>query len=73
MEQEASKIIQRLAINAPLSLKAMKALIIRELAFRDGIAHDDVDELVTAARGSQDAKEGIAARLEKRNPKFLGH
>ena len=73
LEQEASKIIQRLAINAPLSLKAMKALIIRELAFRDGIAHDDVDELVTAARGSQDAKEGIAARLEKRNPKFLGH
>ena len=51
----------------------MKALIIRELAFRDGIAHDDVDELVTAARGSQDAKEGTAARLEKRNPKFLGH
>ena len=73
LEQEAGKIIQRLAINAPLSLKAMKALIIRELAFRDGIAHDDVDELVTAARGSQDAKEGIAARLEKRNPKFLGH
>ena len=73
LEQEAGKIIQRLAINAPLSLKAMKALIIRELAFRDGIAHDDVDKLVTAARGSQDAKEGIAARLEKRNPKFLGH
>ena len=73
LEQEADKIIQRLAINAPLSLKAMKALIIRELAFRDGIAHDDVDKLVTAARGSQDAKEGIAARLEKRNPKFLGH
>ena len=73
LEQEAGKIIQRLAINAPLSLKAMKALIIRELAFRDGIAHEDVDELVAAARGSQDAKEGIAARLEKRNPKFLGH
>ena len=31
LEQEAGKIIQRLAINAPLSLKAMKALIIREL------------------------------------------
>ena len=73
LEQEAGKIIQRLAINAPLSLKAMKALIIRELAFRDGIAHEDVDELVAGARGSQDAKEGIAARLEKRNPKFLGH
>ena len=34
LEQVAGKIIQRLAINAPLSLKAMKALIIRELAFR---------------------------------------
>ncbi len=73
LEQEANKIIKRLAKNAPLSLKAMKALIIRELAFRDGIVHDDVDELVTAARGSEDAKEGLAARLEKRNPTFLGH
>ena len=35
--------IDRLAANAPLSLKAMKALTVRQLEFRDAITHDDVD------------------------------
>ena len=72
LDAEAQKIIDRLAANAPLSLRAMKAVIVRELAFRDGIEHRDVDALVSAARGSNDAKEGIAARLEKRAPVFTG-
>src|SRR6185437_14416205 len=66
LEEEASKIIQRLAANAPLSLKAMKALTVRHLEFREAIEHDDVDALVRAAMQSQDAQEGIKARLEKR-------
>ena len=72
LNQEADKIINRLAINAPLSLRAMKAVIIRELAFRDDIPHDDINQLVTVARSSKDAREGIAARLEKRTPFFTG-
>jgi enoyl-CoA hydratase/carnithine racemase len=72
LNAEAQKIIERLATNAPLSLRAMKALIVRELAFRDGIAHVDIDTMVGATRGSNDAKEGIAARLEKRPPVFTG-
>ena len=72
LNAEAQKIIERLATNAPLSLRAMKALIVRELAFRDGIAHADIDTMVGATRGSNDAKEGIAARLEKRPPVFTG-
>ena len=56
-------------INASV-VQSMKALIIR-IEVRDGIAIDDVDELVTAARGSQDAKEGIAARLENETKNFL--
>ena len=32
----------------------------------------DVDALVNAARASRDAEEGIAARLEKRAPRFTG-
>ena len=72
LNAEAQKIIDRLATNAPLSLRAMKALIVRELAFRDGIAHADIDTMVGATRGSNDAKEGIAARLEKRPPVFTG-
>ena len=47
-------------------------LIVSEMAFRDGIDHADVDALVDAARASNDAKEGIAARLEKRAPRFTG-
>lgn len=72
LDAEAQKVIDRLAANAPLSLKAMKALLVREMAFRDGIGHDDVDDLIQAARESADAKEGIAAKLEKRLPNFTG-
>ena len=72
LDAEAQKIIDRLAANAPLSLRAMKAVIVREFAFGDGIEHVDVDELISEARGSNDAKEGITARLEKRAPVFTG-
>jgi enoyl-CoA hydratase/carnithine racemase len=72
LDAAARAIIDRLAANAPLSLRAMKALLVREMQFRDGIAHGDVDALVDAARTSEDAREGIAARLEKRAPRFTG-
>jgi enoyl-CoA hydratase/carnithine racemase len=68
----ADEVIQRLVNNAPLSLKAMKALIVRQMAFRDGIAHADVDQLVEAVRRSEDAQEGMAARLARRKPRFSG-
>src|ERR1700750_811841 len=41
LEAEADKVIGRLAANAPLSLKAMKALTVRQLEFRDELKHDD--------------------------------
>src|SRR4026209_1621719 len=41
-EAVAASVIQRLSENAPLSLKAMKALIVREMAFRDQVPHADV-------------------------------
>ena len=72
LEAEASKVIARLAANAPLSLKAMKALTVRQLEVRDHLKHDDVDKLVTAAMQSTDAQEGMKARLEKRTAKFSG-
>lgn len=72
LDRCAQVIIDRLAANAPLSLRAMKALLVREMAFRDGVEHADIDALVQAARSSADAQEGIAARLEKRAPVFKG-
>jgi enoyl-CoA hydratase/carnithine racemase len=72
LEAEAQAVVDRLAANAPLSLRAMKALLVREMTFRDGIAHEDVDRLVEAARASADAQEGISARLERRPPMFRG-
>lgn len=70
---EAQKLIDRLAANAPLSLRAMKAMLTRQMQFRDGIEHADVDALVEAARQSQDAKRGIAARLAGGTASFEGN
>jgi enoyl-CoA hydratase/carnithine racemase len=72
LETVAGDVIQRLTANAPLSLKAMKALIMREMAFRDAIAHEDVDKLVEGVRRSEDAQEGMAARLARRKANFKG-
>ena len=72
LEKSAAQVIDRLASNAPLSLKAMKALITREMQFRDDIPHEDVDLIVDKARTSQDAQEGMKARLEKRKASFKG-
>ncbi len=72
LDDAATAVIFRVAANAPLSLRAMKAVLTRQMQFRDTIEHDDVDAMVQAARQSTDAKEGIKARLEKRKPIFTG-
>ena len=72
LETVAGAVIHRLSENAPLSLKAMKALIVRQMAFRDPIAHEDVDQMVEGVRRSQDLQEGMAARLARRKPAFKG-
>ncbi|HTX51536.1 MAG TPA: enoyl-CoA hydratase/isomerase family protein [Caulobacteraceae bacterium] len=72
LEATARAVIQRLAANAPLSLRAMKAVLVRAMTFRDGIGHADVDALVAAASASADAREGVAAMLERRAPRFEG-
>jgi enoyl-CoA hydratase/carnithine racemase len=72
LESEAAAVIDRLVRNAPLSLAAMKATINREMAFRDSIEHADTDELVRTAMRSADAKEGVRARMERREADFTG-
>lgn len=72
LDGAAQAIIERLAANAPLSLRAMKGVLNRQMTFRDSIDHADVDQLVENARHSNDAREGIAARLAGRTATFDG-
>ena len=72
LDDVAEAVIARLADNAPLSVRAMKALLLREMAFRDSIPHAELDRLVEEVRTSQDAREGMAARLGRRKPSFTG-
>lgn len=72
LDAMAASIVERLAANSPLALRAIKAIAVREMQFRDNIPHADMDAMVTHAGQSADAKEGMAARLEKRRPVFRG-
>jgi enoyl-CoA hydratase/carnithine racemase len=72
LDSVATRVIDRLAANAPLSLRAIKATLVRLGEYRGGVKHDDTDGLADAARRSDDAKEGITARLERRTARFSG-
>ena len=63
-------IVDRLSRNAPMSLKAIKAVLTRQLTYRDHIDHADLDKQLGIVRESEDAKEGIKALFEKRRPNF---
>ena len=72
LEAAVEAVTRRLAANAPLAMKAMKAVMLRQMAFRDATPHEDLLGMLRTARLSRDAKEGIAARLEKRAANFRG-
>jgi enoyl-CoA hydratase/carnithine racemase len=71
-EKAAYALARTIAANAPLSLAGMKATVLRTVAARETVAHDDLDALVARARRSADASEGRHAMLEKRPPVFRG-
>ena len=72
LERVTYQTARAIAQNAPLSLAGMKAVIQRAGALREDIKHDDLDALVSRARRSADAREGVRAMLEKRPPQFRG-
>ena len=72
LEEAAGRIVGRLAANAPLSVRIMKRTLVRLMDFRDAVPHDDLDAEVRRVSASEDAREGIAARLERRTPAFRG-
>jgi enoyl-CoA hydratase/carnithine racemase len=72
IEQVTYKMARSIAGNAPLALAGIKTTIRRTLALQEQIEHADLDALVRQNRQSADAREGIRAWLEKRQPVFRG-
>lgn len=72
LEAEVDRVLERLVTNAPLSLRAVKAALARIGEAGGDVDHPAEDALVRAALDSQDAREGMKARLERRQPQFQG-
>jgi enoyl-CoA hydratase/carnithine racemase len=68
LNEAAIALAEKVASNAPLSLRAMKATVRRCMSAAFDAYHDDLLELARAVRRSEDAKEGVRAFLEKRKP-----
>ena len=72
LDSAVESLARQIARNAPLSVRAMKAFVQRATALRRTLPRDDLEELHRRVRMSQDLSEGLAARREKRQPKFQG-
>ena len=72
LDQAATQWAEKIAGNAPLSVRAMKRMIGRTISRAFEAEHDDLNELAVKVRSSQDAKEGVRAFLEKRKAVWRG-
>jgi enoyl-CoA hydratase/carnithine racemase len=72
LDSVAQEVIDRLANNAPLSMRTMKAIMLRQMDNMFHAEHAALDKRAHAVYTTRDAVEGVAARLEKRVPKFEG-
>lgn len=70
LPQAAVRIIDRLAQNAPLSLRAVKATL-NATAYAE-LPHRRETAAIATVQESEDAREGVAARREKRPALFSG-
>jgi enoyl-CoA hydratase/carnithine racemase len=72
LERATRELATRIAHQAPLSLRAMKAFVQRLTDERRALRRDDLEDIFRRVRASEDAAEGLAAQRERRLPVFRG-
>jgi enoyl-CoA hydratase/carnithine racemase len=72
LDSSVQALAAQIALNAPLSVRAMKAFVQRAVEVRNALRRDDLEALHRHVRQSADLKEGLAAQREKRKPTFRG-
>jgi enoyl-CoA hydratase/carnithine racemase len=70
LDAEVDRVVSRLSQNAPLSLRAIKATLAAK-AYAE-LPYDEVEAMIIRARDSEDGREGVKARLERRMPQYAG-
>lgn len=71
-EGAVERLLDRMARNAPMSLRAVKASIAGYSDWEADQPREKENALVRAALDSKDAREGMQARLDRREPQLLG-
>jgi enoyl-CoA hydratase len=71
IDRVAAELFEKIAANAPLTIRAVKAAILGHL-LGDPAVLAEADRLYAAADGSADYAEGRRAFAEKRPPRFTG-